>query len=158
LAAGRLQSQPQANGVFHGSPFVLAETTQFAKQLDSGSGGKVLGSERSRGRRKPTVVDTSKREPRVLVVCGSSVASARSASPLETFQIRPGRVLAAMPRSTNHTLPRDGLGGSGRLALVELHKEFFGSTDQLRVGQRWDVARYGAAKDFADQLPLVAIG
>ncbi len=79
-------------------------------------------------------MDTSKREPRVLVVCGTSVVSARSASPTETFKIRQGRVLAAMPRSTSHTSPRDGLGGIGRLTSVELQEEILRGADKLLVG------------------------
>lgn len=109
-------------------------------------------------RRNPTLIDTSKRDPRVLVVCGTSVASARSASQAGTFKIRQGRVLATMPRSTSHTSPRDGLGGISRLAAVELHEEFLSGADKLLVGQGSDVERQAATKNFAGQFPLVALG
>jgi len=57
------------------------------------------------------LVDTSNREPPALVVCGTSVTKARSASSTGTLSTRQGRVFAARPRSISQTSPRDGLGG-----------------------------------------------
>lgn len=57
-------------------------------------------------RRKETDTAASKRDCRGLVVCGTSVTSARSVSSAGMLTTSAGRTFAAMPRSTNQTSPR----------------------------------------------------
>lgn len=58
------------------------------------------------GRRKRSGTDTSYRVPRRLVVCGTTVTSARSSSALGAPSTKQGRIFAAKPRSTSQTSPR----------------------------------------------------
>src|SRR5437764_3219355 len=60
------------------------------------------------GRRNKSRAMASNCVPRVDVVCGMSVISARSASPIGALNTKQGRILAVMPRSTSHTSPRTG--------------------------------------------------
>ena len=61
---------------------------------------------------------TSNRDPRVLVVWGATVLSARSLSSARTLTTRQGRTFATMPRSTSQTSLRSGC-FTGILLLVE---------------------------------------
>ena len=50
-----------------------------------------------------------KREPRTLVVCGTSVRIDRSSPTVGTLRTRQGRTFAVIPKSTSHTSPRGGV-------------------------------------------------
>ena len=128
----RLQPQPQSNRVFHGSQFILGKRTKFAEQLDRGNGDKVLGIERSRSE-EADIGNYFKAGTSRAGRVRHKRRQRASASPTETFKIRQGRVLAAMPRSTSHTSPRDGLGGIGRLASFKLQEKFLRGADKLLV-------------------------
>ena len=83
-------------------------------------------------RRKRVVLATSKRDPRGLVVCATTVISARSCSATGTLRTRHGLTLAASPRSTHHTSPRCVSGICG-FSAVEFKKEGFRAQYQFLI-------------------------
>lgn len=104
--------------------------------------------------RNATAIAVSNPDCRVLVVCGTNVTNARSASVGGTLRTNAGRTFAVMPKSTSQTSPRTAMSLSG-FAFVEREKDLIGQPDEI-VACREIVIRLGGpsqqlGKDF---LPL----
>lgn len=84
--------------------------------------------------RNPTLIAVSNPDSRTLVVCGTSVINARSASVGGTLITNAGRTFAVMPKSTSHTSPRAAMSLTG-FAFVEVEKDLIGQPDQIVVGR-----------------------
>jgi hypothetical protein len=107
LGLGNLKPEPPAYPPFNGGQLDLRRFAQSFEQFRVWDRNQTLSIEDAR-RRNGTATFTSNRDCRGLVVCGTSVAKARSASSAGMPMTSAGRTLAAMPRSTNYTgaLPR----------------------------------------------------
>ena len=82
--------------------------------------------------RNPTVNAVSNLDWRTLVVCGTRVTNARSASVGGTLMTNAGRTFAVMPKSTSHTSPRAAMSLTG-FAFVEVEKDLIGQPDEVGV-------------------------
>jgi len=100
----RFTSQPQANGVFHGSQLVLGETTSLRSSLTAGMVTR-FGIERT-GAEEANVDGNLKREPRRAWSCAAQASSARDLRrQWERSRSDEGARFAAMPKVTSHTSP-----------------------------------------------------
>src|SRR5215475_5312163 len=101
--------------------------------------------------RKLVLISTSKRDPRWLVVCGTSVTRARSSSCAGMLRKRHGRILAANPMSTSHTSPRFGE-FIVHFSPVEFEKHRLGVGYQFIIGQRREIKILRATQNFKGHL------
>ena len=102
---GAHQAKPSADFLFHGGLLLSIETTQPTDQLDHGYGHKALSIE-SAWSEEPNAEGHLEAGAARLVVWGTSVTRARSASSTGTLSTNAGRTFAARPKSTSQTSPR----------------------------------------------------
>jgi len=77
--------------------------------------------------------DTSKSDPRALVVWVTTVARTRSLGPVPgMLKIKHGRIFAIMPRSTSHTSPRRGF-AIASFSCIEVEEQLLGDSDESIV-------------------------
>ncbi len=110
------------------------------------------------GLRKRVATTTSKRDPRTLVVCGTSVTMARSLPSPGTLMTRQDLTFAVIPRSTSQTSPRGGAFNAQHRAdqAPKTRHQQPGATARWRVLCR--ALRWEGAADSLSAEPVAPIG